>query len=179
MRRTVIYRLSFRLTGKDIDLLWLDADEDTPSLSILVKKVLQEVVSEGQHVIPLPAVPKKKLHTKTIGVRFYRGEDDEITAWLQNIEKGSRGLIVKELLRHAMETIDYRPYMIQKDSQLIEVHIQKRAYPIRKINEELQKSSPIPFDTEFAQQTTNQSSNLEEDTDDDDWLSAFEKMSQQ
>ena len=38
MRRIVSYRLSFRLTGKDIDLLWLDADERTPSLSVLVKK---------------------------------------------------------------------------------------------------------------------------------------------
>mgnify|MGYP000414635043 CR=1 FL=1 len=91
MRRIVSYRLSFRLTGKDIDLLWLDADERTPSLSVLVKKVLRGIVDGKQEVISLPAVPKKKLHTKTIGVRFYCGEDDEITAWLQSIEKGSRG----------------------------------------------------------------------------------------
>ena len=68
MRRIVSYRLSFRLTGKDIDLLWLDADERTPSLSVLVKKVLRGIVDGKQEVISLPAVPKKKLHTKTIGV---------------------------------------------------------------------------------------------------------------
>ena len=179
MRRIVSYRLSFRLTGKDIDLLWLDADERTPSLSVLVKKVLRGIVDGKQEVISLPAVPKKKLHTKTIGVRCYCGEDDEITAWLQSIEKGSRGLIIKELLRHAMETIDYRPYMIQKDSPQIEVHIPKRSYPSRKIDEAPQNSSPILFESEFIQPTVDQSSNQEEDTNDDDWLSAFEKMSQQ
>lgn len=61
MRRKVIYRLSFRLTGKDIDLLWLDADEKLPSLSVLVKKVLQCIVSGKQEVIPLPTIPQKRL----------------------------------------------------------------------------------------------------------------------
>ena len=108
MRRIVSYRLSFRLTGKDIDLLWLDADERTPSLSVLVKKVLRGIVDGKQEVISLPAVPQKRScnNKKPLVYAFYCGEDDEITAWLQSIEKGSRGLIIKELLRHAMETID-------------------------------------------------------------------------
>ena len=148
---------------KDIDLLWLDADERTPSLSVLVKKVLRELLTGNREVISFQQSPKRAAH-KTIGVRFYRGEDDEITAWLQSIEKGSRGLIIKELLRHAMETIDYRPYMIQKDSPQIEVHIPKRSYPSRKIDEAPQNSSPILFESEFIQPTVDQSSNQEEDT---------------
>ena len=66
MRRIVSYRLSFRLTGKDIDLLWLDADERTPSLSVLVKKVLRGIVDGKQEVISLPA---HKNHWRTLLLR--------------------------------------------------------------------------------------------------------------
>ena len=185
MRRKVIYRLSFRLTGKDIDLLWLDADEKLPSLSVLVKKVLQGIVSGKQEVIPLPTIPQKRLCTKTVGVRFYRGEDDDIVAWLQNIEKGSRGLIVKSLLRHAMEIVDFRPYMINKDSPPIEIRVPEREYDTlrRPFSQQLQRKLQAPIEDKHLQsvgaELLSQEDDQKDEEENDDWFSAFEKMSHQ
>lgn len=175
MRRVTIYRLSFRLTGKDIDLLWLDADGRTPSLSVLVKQVLRGVLLGEQTMIPLPEIPQKPLKTKTIGVRFYKGEED-ITKWLQNIEKGSRGLVVKELLRHAMEMVDYRPYIIKNADIPLAVSAPKKKY---------QPSQPVVKDSvwspvyEAVPEKIDFSPEPEDDAEEDDWIAAFEKMSQQ
>lgn len=183
MRRTTIYRLSFRLTSKDVDLLWLDADERLPSLSVLVKSVLSGVLKGEQEIIPLPSIPQKRIYPKTIGVRFYSGEDDEIANWIQNIEKGSRGQVVKELLRHAMEIVDFRPYLIGNDSIAIKGQIYKRTERSSALRYVQQSKTPIshlaPESSTIIKETSIQSSVEQQEEEDDDWLSAFEKMSQQ
>lgn len=186
MRRQTIFRLSFRLTSKDLDLLWLDADKQLPSISAFVKMVLRGMLQGTQERIPLPEMPKTSLKTKTIGVRFYKNEDEDIVEWLQGVEKGSRGFLVKELLRHAMEAVDYRPYLLTKKgiSFPLEIKIHRQEYQRRNVA----LAAPI-----WTPQASSYDGSMEDDTEmqherfleldaeeeEDDWLSAFEKMSHQ
>ena len=88
MRKQTIYRLSIRLTEKDIDLLWLEADPLSRRFSALVKTVLRSEISGQRESIPLPRKPEGKIKTKTVGIRFYKNEDEEIADWIQRFKKG-------------------------------------------------------------------------------------------
>lgn len=186
MRRQAIFRLSFRLTSKDLDLLWLDADKQLSSISAFVKMVLRGMLQGAQERIPLPEIPQTSLKTKTIGVRFYKNEDEDIVEWLQGIEKGSRGFLVKELLRHAMEAIDYRPYLLTQKglSFPLEIKIPRQEYQRRNVA----PAAPIwtpqasSYDGSMENGMETQNERLLDpsaEEEEDDWLSAFEKMSHQ
>lgn len=186
MRRQTIFRLSFRLTSKDLDLLWLDADKQLPSISAFVKMVLRGMLQGTQERIPLPEIPKTSLKTKTIGVRFYKNEDEDVVEWLQGIEKGSRGFLVKELLRHAMEAIDYRPYLLRKKgiSLPLEIKIPRQEYQHRNVAQTTPIWTPptSSYDGSMEDSPETQNEILQEpsaEDEEDDWLSAFEKMSHQ
>lgn len=44
MKKITIYRLSFRLTSKDADLLWLDADARF-KMTVLVKQAVRSIMN--------------------------------------------------------------------------------------------------------------------------------------
>ena len=109
--KEVILRISVRLTDKDLDLLWLEADKLGPRFPTLVKRTIRTMLREEQFVITLPNVPAKELKAKTFTLKCYKGEDEEIAEWLQRIQEGKRGTVIKGLLRYVMEAFDMRPYM--------------------------------------------------------------------
>lgn len=117
--KKIIYRISFRLTEKDVDLLWVDAGHrNRPPFSDLVKESIQGVIDGECPIISLPPRPNAPLRPKPITVKFYQGEDEELVAWLLQIEKGNRSMVIKALLRYCMEQFDFRPFLREQKDQI-------------------------------------------------------------
>lgn len=180
MKKVTLYRLSFRLTPKDADLIWLDADSRY-KMTVLVKQSIRSALDGQAFQIPLPSIPdQQSLKQKIIGVRFYRNEDEDIVEWLQKIEKGSRGFLVKRLLRHAMVTVDYRPYHSGKIIRIASPEKNTEdVLPYRRIQAiENCKLSGKP-DDDFTDADLIEKDEQEEGSDGSDWLSAFSMLADQ
>lgn len=171
MRKQTIYRLSIRLTERDMDLLWLEADPLSQRLSALAKQVLKDEIS-GQHgTIPLPRKPTGIIKTKTIGIRFYKNEDEEIADWIQQFKKGNRGLVIKELLRHSMEQFDYRAYadsavLLAEKTKREQQNLWSRGKRMSATENKEPRREELPESTVT-------------DEAEEDWLSGFEEMAKQ
>lgn len=177
MRKRIIYRMSFRLTAKEADLLWLDADKQTPALSVLVKQVLKGVLNNEHVTIRVPSKPKIPPRTKTVGVRFYEGEDDEIAEWIKKIDYGSRGIVIKELLRHSMEVFDFRPYTAKKMS----IEIPQKTYPqsIAVLNKTVKSGLKNMPTTEIEEIKKEWHEEPEDNFEEEDFFAAFSKLAKQ
>lgn len=181
MKKVTLYRLSFRLTSKDADLLWLDADSRF-KMTVLVKRSIRTILNGQAFQIPLPIIPEQKsLKSKIIGVRFYKNEDEDIVEWLQKIEKGSRGFIVKRLLRHAMVAVDYRPYHLEGNAVKIIIEERKNEeFSYRRVRdkENYESSGKLEKD-EFTDGCLNEKERQEEGSDESDWFAAFSMLANQ
>lgn len=176
MRKQTIYRLSIRLTEKDIDLLWLEADPLSRRFSALVKTVLRNEISGQRESIPLPRKPEGKIKTKTVGIRFYKNEDEEIADWIQRFKKGCRGLVVKELLRHSIEIFDYRPYTSDMEMML------EHGTPSESFwkGERHRKYTTAEDTARVMESQMKESEETENEMEtEDDWLTAFQEMAKQ
>lgn len=174
MKKITIYRLSFRLTSKDADLLWLDADARF-KMTVLVKQAVRSIMNGQDFQIPLPSVPQKSaLKAKIVGVRFYKDEDEDVVEWLKKIEKGSRGFIIKRVLRHALEIVDYRPYLTGENTIEIIVPAKRPMEVVRSPDNSYDSSGLLKSATDELPQDES-----DEDDGGSDWLSAFSMLADQ
>lgn len=177
--KTVLLRVSLRLTERDQDLLWLHADalRTTPRL---VKSVIRAALRQDAVCLPLPPAPAQPLSAKIIAVKFYLDEDEDLVEWLSYIQPKKRSVVIKGVLRHAMECFDIRPYLIENAPQLraaprIE-HSNRVPYRYPVYNKPAEPEQPYNHEASSTVKEEPKTQPVEEGQSADNWLSAFAEL---
>ena len=179
--KITLLSVSIRLTERDRDLLGLHADtlRTTPRL---VKSVIRASLRQEPVCLPLPPVPIQPVCSKIIAVKFYEDEDEDLVEWLSYIQKQKRSVVIKGILRHAMECFDIRPYLIEsappiKAAPRAETSSHRSYhYPIQNKSATSASFSEPPTPLPIKTEPSAMEPSVEEEAPADDWLSVFAEL---